>query len=99
MREIVSELRADGPTADELELARAYASGRHILATESSGAVARLAATQTIVFGEEIDPDRVIELLDSITLDEVKDIAARVSDDAAVACVGPHETGDFAWDA
>ncbi len=99
MREIVNELRADGPTADELELARAYASGRHILATESSGAVARLAASQTIVFGEDIDPDRVIELLDSITLDEVKEIAGRVPDEAAVACVGPHEVDDFAWSA
>jgi predicted Zn-dependent peptidase len=99
MREIVNELRADGPTADELELARAYASGRHILATESSGAVARLAASQTIIFGESIDPDRVIELLDSITLDEVKDIASRVPDEAAVACVGPHEVSDFDWSA
>lgn len=97
MREIVNELRADGPTEDELELARAYASGRHILATESSGSVARLAASQTIVFGETIDPDRVIELLDSITLDEVKEIAQRIPDEAAVACVGPHTVDEFAW--
>ncbi|MFT4034105.1 MAG: pitrilysin family protein [Patulibacter sp.] len=97
MREIVCELRADGPTADELELARAYASGRHILATESSGAVARLAASQTIIFGEQIDPDKVIALLDSITLDEVRDVAARIPDAAAVACVGPHQVDEFAW--
>ena len=97
MREIVGELRADGPTADELELARSYATGRHILATESSGAVARLAATQAIIFVEEIDPDRAIEVLDSITLDEVRDIAAGVPDEAAVACVGPHEADEFAW--
>jgi predicted Zn-dependent peptidase len=98
MREIVGELRADGPTPDELELARSYASGRHILATESSGAVARLAASQTIVFGEEIDPDRVVALLDSITLDEVREIASRVPVEAAVACVGPHTADEFAWD-
>ena len=97
MREIVGELRTDGATADELELARAYASGRHILATESSGAVARLAASQSIIFGESIDPDRVIELIDSVTLDEVNEIASRVPDEAAVACVGPHTEADFAW--
>ncbi|MDO9354547.1 MAG: pitrilysin family protein [Solirubrobacteraceae bacterium] len=99
MREIVNELAADGPTADELELARSYASGRHILATESSGAVARLAASQTITFGEDIDPDRIIETLDSITLDEVAAVAASVADEAAVACVGPHTVDEFAWDA
>lgn len=99
MREIVGELRADGPTADELELARAYASGRHILSTESSGAVARLAASQTIIFGDAIDPDRMIDLIDSITLDEVKEVAANVPDEAAVACVGPHQADEFAWSA
>lgn len=98
MREIVGELRTDGATADELELARAYASGRHILATESSGAVARLAASQSIIFDEEINPDRVIELIDSVTLDEVNEIASRVPVEAAVACVGPHEADEFAWD-
>jgi predicted Zn-dependent peptidase len=99
MREIVNELRADGPTADELELARSYASGRHILATESSGAVARLAASQTIIFDDAIDPDRIIDLLDSITLDEVAEIAKLIPDEAAVACVGPHTVDEFAWDA
>ncbi len=99
MREIVNELRADGPTPDELELARSYASGRHILATESSGAVARLAASQTITFGEDIDPDRIIETLDSITLDEVRAVAQSIPDEAAVACVGPHTVDEFAWDA
>lgn len=98
MREIIGELRTDGATADELELARAYASGRHILATESSGAVARLAASQSIIFDEAIDPDRVIELIDSVTLDEVNEIARRVPVEAAVACVGPHEADEFAWD-
>lgn len=97
MREIVGELRDEGPTADELELARAYATGRHILATESSGAVARLAASQSITFEEEIDPDRVIGLLDQITLDEVREIASRVPEEAAVACVGPHQADEFAW--
>lgn len=98
MREIVGELRADGPTADELELARSYATGRHILATESSGAVARLAASQSIIFDEQIDPDRAVDVLDAVTLDEVREIAASVPVEAAVACVGPHEASEFDWD-
>src|SRR3954463_4370499 len=47
MREIVSELREDGPTDDEIERARAYSAGRRVLAFENTNAVARLAAQRT----------------------------------------------------
>ena len=45
MREIVAELRDDGPTEEEVERARAYAAGRRVLAfenTERGGAPRRL---------------------------------------------------------
>src|SRR6202021_2822846 len=57
MREIVDELRADGPTEEEVARARAYAAGRLVLSFENTNAVARYAANQRIVFGEDIDPD------------------------------------------
>ena len=44
MREIVAELRDDGPTVAEVERARAYAAGRRVLAFENTNAVARYAA-------------------------------------------------------
>ena len=90
MRDIVTELREDGPTAGEVERARAYAAGARAIAFENSGAVARYAAQQTIVYGEDVDPDRTIELLDQVTFDEVKEVAAGVPDELSVACVGPH---------
>ncbi len=95
MREIVDELRADGPTEEEVARARAYAAGRLVLAFENSGAVARHAANQQIVFGEDIDPDTAIAALDAVTYDEVRDIAAGVADRLAVACVGPHTAKEF----
>ncbi|MHB1468867.1 MAG: M16 family metallopeptidase [Solirubrobacteraceae bacterium] len=95
MREIVDELRADGPTEEEVERAQAYAAGRLVLAFENTGAVARHAATSSIVFGEPIDPDHAIELLDAVTHDEVSAIAAGVADSLAIACVGPHDAADF----
>jgi predicted Zn-dependent peptidase len=95
MREIVDELRTDGPTEAEVERARAYAGGRRVLAFENSGAVARYAAHQAIVYGEDIDPDRAIDAVDSVTFDEVAEVARGISDELAVACVGPHEAGDF----
>jgi predicted Zn-dependent peptidase len=95
MREIVDELREQGPTPDEVERARAYAAGRLVLAFENTGAVARYGATRAIVFGEEIDPDKAIAALDAVTFDEVREVAAGVADNLAVACVGPHTTEEF----
>jgi predicted Zn-dependent peptidase len=97
MREIVAELHADGPTEEEVERARAYAAGRRVLAFENTNAVARFAASQAIVFGEDIDPDRAIDALDAVTFDDVAAIAKKVDPSAAaVACVGPHEVDEFA---
>jgi predicted Zn-dependent peptidase len=96
MREIVAELAADGPTEEEVERARAYAAGRRVLAFESTNAVARYAANQAIAYGEDIDPDVGIALLDEVSLDDVRAAAATVDpDELAVACVGPHSESDF----
>lgn len=90
MSDIVTELREDGPTKGEVERARAFASGARAIALENSGAVARYAAQQTVVYGEDVDPDKTIALLDEVTFDEVRTVAAGVADEHAVACVGPH---------
>jgi predicted Zn-dependent peptidase len=95
MREIVDELREQGPTEEEVERARAYAAGRRVLAFENTGAVARYAANQKIVFGDSIDPDEAITRLDAVTLEEVREAAASVDGQLAVACVGPHASDEF----
>ena len=89
MREIVDELRTDGPTEEEVERARAYAAGRRVLAFENTNAVARHAAAQAVVYGDEVDPDAAIAVLDAVTLDEVVEVARGISEEASVACVGP----------
>ena len=95
MREIVGELRTDGPTKEEVERARAYGAGRRVLAFENTNAVARYAAQRTIVFGEEIDPEGAIAELDAVTFDEVAEIAIGVEDRLSIACVGPHSADEF----
>jgi predicted Zn-dependent peptidase len=90
MRAIVTELREDGPTESEIERARAYAAGARAIAFENSGAIARFAAQQTVVYGEHVDPDDVIAMLDQVTSAEVREVAADVADELSVACVGPH---------
>jgi predicted Zn-dependent peptidase len=95
MREIVDELRGDGPTQEEVERARAYSAGRLVLAFENSGAVARHGAQQRIVYGEDIDPDAAIASIDAVTFDEVREVAATIGEELAVACVGPHTAEEF----
>jgi predicted Zn-dependent peptidase len=95
MREIVQELREQGPTEAEVVRARAYAAGRRVLAFENTNAVARYAANQKIVFGEDIDPDAAIAALDAVTHEEVRDVATGVAEKLAVACVGPHTAEEF----
>ena len=80
MREIVDELRTDGPSEEEVERARAYAAGRRVLAFENTNAVARHAAAQTVVFGQDIDPDKAIEALDAVTYDQVVEVARGISE-------------------
>jgi predicted Zn-dependent peptidase len=96
MREIVDDLRENGPREEEVERARAYAAGRRVLAFENTNAVARHAATQTVVYGQEIDPDAAIAVLDRVTFEHVADVAHGISEAASVACVGPHGVAEFA---
>jgi predicted Zn-dependent peptidase len=95
MREIVTELRDEGPTEAEVERARAYAAGARAIAFENTGAVARHAAQQAIVYREDVDPDATIERLDLVTSDDVRTVARDVADDLAIAVVGPHTAADF----
>ncbi|MGH2842263.1 MAG: M16 family metallopeptidase, partial [Solirubrobacteraceae bacterium] len=95
MVEIVTQLRTAGPTAAEVERARAYAAGARAIAFENTNAIARTAATQAIVHRQEVDPDAVIAQLDAVSFDAVREVAAGISTDYSVACVGPHTASEF----
>src|SRR5436305_3331939 len=90
MREIVTELREHGPSESEVDRARAYAAGARTIAFENTGAVARHAAQQTILYGQDPDPDTTIALLDEVAFDQVAEMAKRVPEELSIACVGPH---------
>jgi predicted Zn-dependent peptidase len=96
MRGVVDDLRSNGPNQGEFERAKAYAAGRRVLAFENTNAVARHAANQTVVFGQDIDPDLAIKALDDVTLEEVDAIARGISEELSIACVGPHDQDEFA---
>jgi predicted Zn-dependent peptidase len=91
----VTELREEGPTEAEVERARAFAAGARAIAFENTGAVARYAAQQAIVYREDVDPDATIDRLDRVTSDDVRAVARDVADELAIAVVGPHTDADF----
>jgi predicted Zn-dependent peptidase len=62
---------------------------------ENSGAVARYAAQQTIVYRESVDPDAAIDRLDEVTFDDVRAVAAGIQDELSLACVGPHTVAEL----
>jgi predicted Zn-dependent peptidase len=95
MREIVDDLRANGPREEEVERARSYAAGRMVLSFENTNAVARHAAAQKVVFGRDLDPDSIIAALDAVTVEQVAEVASGVSEELSVACVGPHTADEF----
>jgi predicted Zn-dependent peptidase len=95
IREIVADLAESGPREGEVERARSYTAGSTVLALESTRAVASRAASQKVTFGEIASPDVMIAALDSVTEDDVRDVAAQVVGEPVVACVGPHDAGDF----
>ena len=55
----------------------------------------KVAAGQSIVYGEPIDPDAAIAALDAVTIEEVTEVARDVADTLAIACVGPHTADEF----
>src|SRR4051812_18133324 len=93
--EIVDDLAQNGPRDGEVDRARAYAAGSTVLALESTGAVARRAAGQKVTFGEVSSPDEMIEALDAVTEDDVRNVAGDITGAPVVACVGPHEPDQF----
>jgi predicted Zn-dependent peptidase len=95
IKDIIGELRTDGPTEEEVERARAYAAGSTVLALESTNAVARRAAANKVTYGEIVEPEALIDALDAVTFDDVAAIARDIEGEPAVACVGPHAEADF----
>ena len=95
IRQIVAELAEDGPREEEVERARAYAAGSLVLALEGTGAVASRAASRAVTFGEIVSPEDTVAAIDSVGFDAVRDVARGIDGPPAVACVGPHEAGDF----
>ncbi|MBW3613519.1 MAG: insulinase family protein [Chloroflexi bacterium] len=78
----------------ELDRARAYTRGRLELRMEDSGAVAGWIGTGETLLPRILEVDEVIERLEAVTVDELRDVAQRLirPDQARLAVLGPFST-------
>jgi hypothetical protein len=66
-----------------------------VLAFENSSVMARSAAEEAIVHGEEPDPAAMIAAVDRVSADTLRELGSSLILEPAVACVGPHSESDF----
>jgi predicted Zn-dependent peptidase len=72
-------------TADELKRAKAQLKGNLLLALESTSNKMTNIAKQEIYYGKYYSPDEIIRMVESVTLDQVKNLAEKLSGDNSFA--------------
>ena len=95
MREIVDELRADGPREEEVERARAYAGGRLVLAFENPAPSPATPPSRRSSTATTSTPTPRSTPSTASPSTRSSTVARGISEELAVACVGPHAAADF----
>jgi predicted Zn-dependent peptidase len=97
VRAELDRLGDEGVTPRELEVARGALRAQTLLSLEDSGARMSRVGRSTLVFGRALPAGEVIERLDSVTLDEVREVASSLFGAPRTASVvGPFEADRLA---
>ena len=93
---IVADLRDSGPSGEEADRSRSYASGTAALGFESTRACADHAVELIMEYGDhDVDPMTHLAALESVTRADLAELAGRVAAGPCVGAVGPVTAGDF----
>jgi predicted Zn-dependent peptidase len=93
---IVADLRRSGPSGEEADRARSYASGTAALGFESTRARADHAVELIMEYGDhDVDPMAHLTAVESVTREDLSEMAALVEPGPCVGCVGPVTPNDF----
>jgi predicted Zn-dependent peptidase len=84
-------------TVDDLERAKSQLKGNLVLALESTSNKMTNIAKQEIYYGKYFTPDEIIGMVESVTLDNIKDLAAKLAgdEDFALTVYGPVHEDDI----
>jgi predicted Zn-dependent peptidase len=88
---------AQSVTEDELQRAKAQLKGNLLLALESTGNKMTNIAKQEIYYGKYFPPEEVIRMVESVTLDHVRDLSQKLAGDNkfALTVYGPVKESDL----
>jgi predicted Zn-dependent peptidase len=93
---IIADLRECGPSDEESVRARSYAGGSAALDFESTRARADHAVGLIMEYADhDVDPMPHLLALESVTRNDLAEVAARVEPGPCVGCVGPVTSDDF----
>jgi predicted Zn-dependent peptidase len=93
---IVTELAREGPTEEEWLRARTYATAATVLGYEAPEACVDHAVELTMEYDDhDVDPALELRTIESVTREEIAELAARVAPGPCVACVGAVNSNTF----
>ena len=86
-------MAAEPVPADELEKARSLAKGRFVLGTESPQGLILFGLRREVLEGEAIEPEEMLSVLDSVTVDDVQRVAQDLiaREKVHLAVIGPFD--------
>jgi predicted Zn-dependent peptidase len=91
IREETQNLAAKKPLAEELEVARKQLKGNLLLGLESTGNRMNQLARNEIFFGRQVSTEEIAEGIDSVTTEQIRQLAAELFADQTMALtvIGP----------
>jgi predicted Zn-dependent peptidase len=93
---IIAELSENGPTEEESLRARSYATGANALSYESTTSRADHAVELMMEYGDHnVDPMLHMRALESVSREDIAELAGRVSPCPCVGCVGAVSAAAF----
>jgi predicted Zn-dependent peptidase len=102
-RSELQNVAAEGLTKVELERGRGQMRGGFVLGLEDTGSRMSRLGKSELVYGELLTIDEVLAVIDSVTLDDVQELAAELFEQpTSLAVIGPYDeaeslkTGKFA---
>ena len=86
-------MAAEPVPADELEKARSLAKGRFVLGTESPQGLILFGLRREVLEGEAIEPEEMLAVLDSVTVEDVQRVAQDLiaREKVHLAVIGPFD--------
>ncbi|MDF1535965.1 MAG: pitrilysin family protein [bacterium] len=91
IREETENLAAERPPEEELTIARQQLKGNLLLGLESTGNRMNQLAKNEIYFGRQVSPEEIAEGIDSVTSEQVRQLASElfVEESTALTVIGP----------